>query len=68
MERMRLKVRDGEMHVRQAIRLSDDLDFYEGEGHFVGDSVLEVRGKKIRGDKIIIAAGARPFIPQGYRP
>ena len=52
------------MHVRQAIKLSDDLDFYEGEGHFIGDSALEVRGKKIRGDKIVIAAGARPFIPQ----
>ena len=65
MERMRIKVRDGEMHVRQAIRLSEDLDFYEGEGHFIGDSALEVRGKKIRGDKIVIAAGARPYIPQG---
>src|SRR5512135_2769704 len=44
MERMRAKVREGEMHVRQAIRLSDDLDFYEGEGHFIGDSTLEVQG------------------------
>jgi dihydrolipoamide dehydrogenase len=65
MERMRMKVRDSEQHIREAIKLSDDLDFYEGEGHFIGDSTLEVKGKKILGKKIFIAAGARPFIPRG---
>ena len=65
MERMRIKVRQGEHHVREAIKLSDSLDFYESEGHFVGDSTLEVKGKNIRGKKIFIVAGARPFIPEG---
>jgi len=65
MERMRMKVRQGEHQVRESIRLSDSLDFYEGEGRFVGDSTLEVKGKKISAKKIFIAAGARPFIPEG---
>jgi dihydrolipoamide dehydrogenase len=65
MERMRMKVRKGEQEVRESVNLSDELDFYEGEGHFVGDSTLEVKGKKISGKKIFIVAGARPFIPEG---
>lgn len=65
MERMRMKVRSGEQHVREAIKLSDSLDFYEGEGRFVADSTLEVKGKKISAKKIFIAAGARPIIPKG---
>src|SRR3990172_9429265 len=65
MERMRMKVRHGEHHVRESIKLSDALDFYETEGRFVGDSTLEVKGEKIRGKKIFIVAGARPFIPEG---
>jgi mycothione reductase len=65
MERMRLKVQNGERNVREAITLSDELDFYEGEGRFTGDSTLEVKGEKISGGKILIAAGARPFIPEG---
>ena len=65
MQRMRMKVRMGEQHVREAIRLSDGLDFYEGEGHFVADSTLEVKGKKISAKKIFIAAGARPVVPAG---
>jgi dihydrolipoamide dehydrogenase len=65
MERMRTKVRSGEQHVRETIKLSDTLDFYEGEGSFVADSTLEVKGKKISAKKIFIAAGARPVIPEG---
>jgi mycothione reductase len=65
MERMRKKVRNGEEHVREAIGLSEALDFYEGEGRFVADSTLEVQGKKISAKKIFIAAGARPVIPEG---
>ena len=65
MERMRIKVRSGEQHVREAIRLSDGLDFYEGEGRFLADSTLEVNGKKLKAKKIFISAGARPVIPEG---
>jgi mycothione reductase len=39
------------------------LDFYKGEGHFSGDYTVSVNGQEIRGEKIFIASGSRPFIP-----
>jgi len=39
------------------------VDVYEGHGHFVGERELEVGGKRIRGRQVVIAAGARTFIP-----
>jgi mycothione reductase len=63
MERMRATVRRGEGHMREGIRYSEGLDFYEGEAHFVKDYTLEVRGDRIRGKRIFIASGARPSFP-----
>ncbi len=63
MERMRRTVAGGEKHMREGIRYSEGLDFYEGEGHFIGDYTIEVNGVGIRGKKIFIASGARPSIP-----
>ncbi len=65
MERMRAKVRDGECHTRAAFKNSKVVDLYDGEGHFVGDSTLEIGGQAIRGKMIFIVAGARPVIPEG---
>ena len=63
MERMRKTVRSGENRIREGIKYLEELDFYEGEGRFVGDYTLEIKGKTIRGEKIVIASGARPSIP-----
>jgi mycothione reductase len=63
MERMQKTVRNGEKHVREGIKYSEGLDFYEGEGRFLNDRTLEVREEKIRGKKIVVASGARPHIP-----
>jgi mycothione reductase len=63
MERMRATVTRGKGHMREGIRYSEGLDFYEGEAHFVKDYTLEVRGDRIRGKRIFIASGARPSIP-----
>ncbi|OGN97364.1 MAG: dihydrolipoyl dehydrogenase [Chloroflexi bacterium RBG_13_51_36] len=63
MERMRQSVREGQEHMRQGLSHMDNLDFYEGEGHFVGDYTIEVNGDKINGAKIFIASGSRPSIP-----
>ena len=63
MNRMR-KVRDeGQKEVREGIQQMDGLNFYEGEAHFVEDYTLEVNGERIKGDRIFIASGSRPFIP-----
>ena len=63
MDRMRRSVQEGQDHMRRGIRNSRNLDFYEAEGHFIEDYTMEVKGEKIRGEKIFIVAGARPSIP-----
>jgi mycothione reductase len=63
MERMRHNIRENQSHVREGMKQGEGLDFYEGEGHFTGDYTLEVNGEKIKGKKIFIASGSRPFIP-----
>ncbi|NQT31685.1 MAG: dihydrolipoyl dehydrogenase [Deltaproteobacteria bacterium] len=63
MARMRHNIRENQNHIREGIKQVKKLDFYEGEGHFTGDYTLEVNGEKIKGKKIFIASGSRPFIP-----
>jgi len=63
MERMRKSVRDAQVHMRQGVSQSENLDFYEGEGHFTADYTVEVNGDKLRGDLVFIACGSRPFVP-----
>jgi len=63
MERMRKSRRESQVHIREGIKQSKNLDFYEGEGYFVGDYLLEVNGEKLKGERIFIASGSRPFIP-----
>ena len=40
-----------------------NVDVYEGSAHFVADRELEVLGTRIRGERVVIAAGARSYIP-----
>ena len=63
MERMRKSRQEDQVHIREGIKQSKNLDFYEGEGYFVGDYLLEVNGEKLKGERIFIASGSRPFIP-----
>jgi mycothione reductase len=63
MERMRKSRHDSQTHIRKGIRQSENLDFYEGEGHFVDEYILKVNGEKLKGKSIFIASGSRPFIP-----
>jgi mycothione reductase len=63
MARMRKTVRDSQNHMREGIRLSAGLDFYEAEGHFIREDTLQCGRARIQGTRIFIAAGARPLIP-----
>ena len=63
MERMRKSVRENQRHMRQNLAQIKNLDFYEGEGHFSGDYTITVGGEELRGEKIFIVSGSRPFIP-----
>lgn len=63
MERMRRTVQEGRDHMRMGINNIKGMDFYEGKGHFIEDYTMEVKGEKIKGQKIFIASGARPLVP-----
>lgn len=63
MERMKKSIKKEQDHIREGILASENLDFYQGEGHFVTDYTIEVNGERIRGEKIFLASGSRPFIP-----
>jgi dihydrolipoamide dehydrogenase len=42
-------------------------EFIEGYARFVGPNVLEVNGERIHADKIIIATGSTPIIPEAWK-
>jgi len=63
MERMRKSVKESQDYIRKGIKESKALDFYEGEGHFVSDYTLEVKGEQLKGERVFIACGSRPFVP-----
>lgn len=63
MERMRKSIAEYRNHMRQGVSQLKKLDFYEGEGYFVGDYTMEVNGERIRGERIFVASGSRPLIP-----
>ena len=70
MDRMRKAVSGGQNGISTALKESENLDFFNSEGHFIGERTLEVGDKKIRGKKIFVASGARPSIPviKGLEP
>ncbi len=43
---------------------NSNIDFYPYPARFVADKVVSVNGETITADKIFIAVGARPFIPE----
>ncbi|MDP3640210.1 MAG: dihydrolipoyl dehydrogenase [Nanoarchaeota archaeon] len=47
----------------EAASIRPNYDFYRGEAQFISNKVLLVQGQQITAKHIIIAAGARPFIP-----
>ena len=49
--------------IEEGIRASKNTTLFKTEGKFVGYKTLQVGNKKIKGNKIIIAAGTRPTIP-----
>ncbi len=63
LERMRRTVKEGRDQMRRGIERTEDLDFYEAEGHFTGDYTMEVAGEQLKGQKIFIVSGTRPSIP-----
>ena len=63
MRRMRKSRQRDQTRIRRGIEGAENLDFYEGEGHFVGDYTLEVGGETVKGKKVFLASGSRVLIP-----
>jgi dihydrolipoamide dehydrogenase len=63
MNRMRKSRQEAQVNIREGLEHSHGLDFYEGEGHFVGEYLIEVNGEKLKGERIFLASGTRVLIP-----
>ncbi len=63
LSRMRENREEGRKRSKKEIQNNSSLDYYVGEGHFIDEHTIEVDDERIRGEKIFIANGARPFIP-----
>lgn len=50
-------------NIYEGLRQSDHHNLFNTVGEFVEDRTLEVNEKRIKGEKVIVAAGSRPFIP-----
>ncbi len=64
MERTRDYVKGSRSQIRESVSRVSGLGFYEDTGQFVDDYTMEVGGETIKGQKIFLASGARPLIPQ----
>lgn len=49
--------------IESGLETSPNHALYRGEGRFVDERTVEVKGEELRGDKVVVAAGARPRIP-----
>lgn len=49
--------------IEKSLRQGRNPILFKGKTKFVGNKILEINGEKIQGQKIVIAAGARPAIP-----
>lgn len=63
MKQMRDAVIPDHQQIHKALQSENRIDYYEGVGHFVDRKALSVNNYRIRGEKIFIASGSRPKIP-----
>ncbi len=50
-------------NIRKGIESSNNHTLFREEAKFIDEKVMEVKGQKIKAEKIIVAAGSRPLIP-----
>jgi len=46
--------------------LADNCQLFRGFGRFVGDRTIEVNGETIQGERVVVATGTRPVLPEPY--
>ncbi|MFP4473129.1 MAG: dihydrolipoyl dehydrogenase [Candidatus Omnitrophota bacterium] len=64
------RVRDlRDRFVRSVLKTTDDLGEKNIQGHarFIEPNVLDIDGRIIRADAVVVAAGSSPFVPSGWQ-
>ena len=56
-------VLDGRVPMEKGIKATPNFDFYNEPATFIDEMTLQVGRKKLTADKIVIASGAKPYIP-----
>ena len=62
-ERVSKTVDKDAREIENGIKADKNTALYKAEGRFIGHKTLKVGKETIKADKIVIAAGTRPFIP-----
>jgi len=63
MNHMKKPIIESHEHMRQGVRDTKNFHYYKGEGKFIAEYILDIAGEHIKGKKIFLGTGARPFIP-----
>jgi dihydrolipoamide dehydrogenase len=63
MKHMKEPIIESHEHMERGLQNTKYFNYYKRIGDFISDYTLEINGEKIRGKKIFIGSGARPFIP-----
>jgi len=63
MKHMRKPISESKEHMEKGLQNTEYFTYYRGVGQFISDYTLKINKEEIKGDKIFIGSGARPFIP-----
>lgn len=64
MERMRSNIRKEVEMIEHGLKSSPNIDLYQTTGEFIDDYTMKAGDEIIKGDKILLCSGSRPFIPK----
>ena len=64
MERVWRRISAESWEIEQSLRRYPRIDFYHTTGTFVGDYTVDVGGREIEGETILLCLGSRPAIPK----
>ena len=48
------------------IKKNENITFFKGQAHFLGDKILQVNDEQLTAEEIYINVGGRPFIPRRF--
>ena len=63
LQRVREEIRHESLLIERSLREHPRIDLYKTTGTFVEDYTVDVGGREIRGEKILLCTGSRPYVP-----